>query len=296
MRKVDVPGSESGQNSHLHEGHGTRLKTNRAHFAFLHWPRLEEPDPGSRNPSDLFTACNAQEQEVEKFTGKEVIQSMDRFQLFCFPLFEDEPCDPDNSGYPLRFVIARPKGNKDSKAGWRYTELLRQLKKLDETELRWLLIARWLVAEGVCIPEDFLPMGVLQRVYKRWRERVMSISPRAMHISPRDLYVWRLIKVWLPYFENLLTDFRKARKTKLGSFGALLKKGYRRDAIESALAKRSAVPATVSWLALREERESRKGMTERTLQNAFSRVEVAMRKAESELQEVEAEQSDPTPL
>ncbi len=285
MRKVDMAGMQSGQNSHSHEGHGRRRERKSAYFALVSWGK--QLGPGPWKPSDLFAACSTQEQEFERVSGKEFSKSLDRFYLFDFPLFSDKPGNFGNAGYPFHFAIARPEGAKGSKAAWRYTELLRYLRKLDEPELRWLLIARWLDEEGVCEPEEFLPTGVLQRMVKRE-------SKERMRVSRRDFYHWRLIKVWLSYFEALLTDLRNAPKNyQRRRVEALLIQGYRLDAIESALGKHSAVQATTSWLEEREGKDARKGMTARTLENAYSRVEVAIQKAVSDLQ---TQQSDSNPL
>ncbi len=281
MRTVGI---EAGPNSHSIVGHERWAATKRAYLALGNWVSTEfEPDPSK--PPDIFAKCEAREHQIGKFSTKEVLQAGDRLYLFTFPLFSDKPGDWSNDAYPLQFTIPQPKGAKGSNDGWRYTELLRHLKKIDETEMRWLLIARWLYDAGVCEPEEFLPEGVLQRILKR-------LSKRRMQISPSDLSRWQLVTIWRPYFENLLLARKKLPRTNRGPRNSLLELGYSEDAIDLASGKRSAVQITTSWLELRKGMNVRKRMTARTLENAYSRVEMAFKNSESAFQKFQTQQSD----
>jgi hypothetical protein len=278
MRTVDV---EEGQSSQSNEGHDHWGATKRTYLALGNW-HSTELRPGPWKPGDLFEACTAREQQIAKFSTKEVLRAGDRVFLFGFPLFCDKPGEFANDFYPLEFTIARPKDAKGSNPGWRYTELLRHLKKLDETGLRWLLIARWLYDAGVCEPEEFLPEEVLKHMLQR-------LAERRMRISPSDLFRWQLVTVWRPYFEYLLRDRHKLPRTNQTPRNSLLKIGYLEDAIDLASGKRSAVHITTSWLELR------KGMTARTLENAYSRVEMAFKTSESAFEKFQAQHSDLKP-
>jgi lambda repressor-like predicted transcriptional regulator len=219
-------------------------------------------------PNELFKACETHEKRFESISGKEFLQILDRLHLFGEPVFSDEPASRARRGYPLNLVITRPKRAKGSKAEWHYTELLRHLKKISEPDLRWLLIARWLEAEGICHAEEFLPREILGRLLSR-------VSRKRMRVSPSDLWQGRLMGIWLPYFTKLLSDRDKLPKTHRGPIDALLRMGYDRRAVEAADDRRSELQATVRWLA------SRKGLTERTLENAYSRLKRASQKADS---------------
>jgi len=266
----------------LDQRHKTRINLWRDNLALL--ARLEELDPSKLAPSDLFVECSAQEKLLAKINMRDYLESLDKFYLFSFPLF-GEGSNWANELYPLQFTIGLPKRKsvKGADNAARYSELLSYLKKLDEPELRWLLIARWLYLEGVCEPEDILPSEVLQRVIKRSRRQRMKPSPP-------DLNLWRLVRIWRPYFEKLLTDRQNEPKSYRGPREALLKLGYTQDAIESALDKSSTIQAAASWFELRKVKDAH------TVEKAYSRVEVAMRKVHSDIQKLQAQQSDSSPV
>lgn len=222
-------------------------------------------------PNELFESCKSQERKFQSINGHEFLQSLDRMLLFGGPVFSNGRASQKKNGYPFDITITRP---RVAQSEWRYAALLRALKKLQETDLRWLLIARWLESECICQAEAFLPKEVLERLLK-------AASKTRMPASPTDLQQARLIGIWLPYFRRLLADEKTARNSHLGRVGALLKKGYVQRAIESAIGRRSEIAATASWLALRDDDGSEnenKRMKERTLVNAYTRVNVAKRK------------------
>jgi hypothetical protein len=247
--------------------------------------RGSEPDE-TLKPPELFAACHRQEQNLHEVGIKKMTRSTFNIAIFGAPLFHDEPVDFANDFYPLRFTISRPKGSKVSRAEWQYTELLRQLKNLKEIDLRWLLIAQWLVEEGVCHPEDFLPRGVLERVYRR-------INKRMIRISPTDLHSWRLVEIWVPFFKRLLSDRRDIAKKTRRLHEELRAQGYKNDAIEASSGKHRVIPAVTSWLESRAEARGKNIFDARTLENKHSRVEVAVRNADSAFQKL---RSDLKPL
>ena len=222
-------------------------------------------------PNELFQSCESQERKFKSIDGKEFLQSLDRMLLFGGPVFSNGRARRTKNGYPLDITITRPRG---AESEWRYAALLKTLKKLDETDLRWLLIARWLESEGICQAETFLPKEILERLLER-------ASKERLQVSPTDLQQARLIEIWLPYFRKLLADAKKARKAHRGSVDTLLKMGYVRSAVESTLGRSSEIAATASWLALRDDdgrEDGKKRWQERTLVNAYTRVNVAKRK------------------
>ena len=220
-------------------------------------------------PKGLCDACEALEKRFESISGKEFLQSIDRARLFNRPVFSEEPATRRRKANALdSLIVTRPQGAKED---WRYAGLLRKLKKLREAELRWLLIARWLEAEGICRAEEFLSGEMLDRLLKR-------ASKARLQASPRDIQLARLVRIWLPYFQRLRDDLEEVRKKRRRPVEALLQMGYIQTAIESTLGRKSAVQATISWLAFRN---ADNGMNERTLENAYSRVEVAKREADA---------------
>jgi hypothetical protein len=221
-------------------------------------------------PNELFQSCENQEQRFKSIDGKEFLQSLDRMLLFGRPIFSDGPTGRKKSGYPLDIRITRPRG---AESEWRYAALLKTLKKLDEMDLRWLLIARWLESEGICQAEEFLPGEILERLLE-------TASKTRMQVSPTDLEQARLVGIWLQYFRKLLADAKKARNAHQG-IDALVKMGYVRSAVESTLGRKSEIQATASWLALRDDDalgHEKKRRQERTLVNACTRINVAKNK------------------
>jgi hypothetical protein len=222
-------------------------------------------------PNELFQSCESEQRKFESIDGKEFLQSLDRMLLFGGPVFSDGPASRKKNGYPFEITITRPRG---AKSDWRYAALLKTLKRLDETDLRWLLIARWLETESICKAEMFLPREILERLLKRARKT-------RLQVSPTDLQQARLIRIWLPYFTKLMNEVKKLGKTHRGPVNTLIKMGYLSAAVESIFRKRSAVQATISWLASREVISSEDEINERRMENAYSRVESAKRKFDS---------------
>jgi hypothetical protein len=274
------------------QGRKTPRQPANATFRYSHWDLgrlVPHPlGPGPWNPTKLFAECSAQEETLRGINMRNVFASMHRFYLFGYPLF-GEASNSANEGYPLQFTIGRPKSIRKAKVDWRYAELLRYLKELKDTELRWLLIARWLSEEDICSPEEFLPRGVLRRMLEKARARTMPLSPR-------DLYHWNLVKIWYPYFEALFIEIGRVPKSHRGPGETLVKLGYLEDAVRWSLGKRSVVQAAAIWLEQRNTTiNSRKRLSARSLENAYSRVNVAMRNADSDFEKLQNQQSKAMP-
>jgi hypothetical protein len=254
--------------------------------ATILWDSFELPtgkeETRATSPDELFEECASKEQRTKKSNVVEVLNDLARFFLFNRPLF-GESADWSRDEHPLFFTIRRSPG-KTVRSDWRYTELLRHLKALNEPELRWVLIARWLKQEGICEPDSFLPASVLRRILKKTRAA-------KIRLSSTDVYLWRLVRIWLPYFEYLLADARRIPKSHRGPGEALVKLGYLKDAVKWSLEKRSAVQAVANWLEQRNMMNRSKQPSARTLENAYSRVLVAMRKANSDVEKFHRQRS-----
>jgi hypothetical protein len=211
-------------------------------------------------PSGLYAMCMDHETSLEKLDLEEFWYSSAEFYFFLPPLFDSGSSEDERRGRgnPFYFSICGPE-SKVLDPDWRYQQLLRMLKKLDDAELRWLLLARWLREESVCEPDEFLPPGMLQRLIDRYRARDEELSQR-------DLFVWHLITVWQEYFSTLANAARKMSKTARGREKSLAKLGYDPAAIHWTLVTRSLVRAITSWLEERHKGDAR------SLENAYSRA------------------------
>lgn len=239
-------------------------------------------------PNELFLVCENMERMFKAIDGKEFLHSLDRTLLFGEPVFKDGPASRKKNGYPLDVTITQPRG---AESEWRYGALLKTLKRLDEADLRWLLIAKWLETEGICEAEAFLPREILERLLTR-------ASKTRLQISPTDLQQARLIRIWLPYFKKLMSDAEKLGKIHRGPVSTLIKMGYIPTAIDSIFNRRSAVPATINWLVSREETASanKKPKNERTMEVAYSRVEASKQKFDMKvLKRIKPHQPDVDP-
>jgi hypothetical protein len=230
-------------------------------------------------PQDLFAQCRAKEQRLEKLSVRDQVQQGLKEYLFIYhPLFvtvspgryERLLVKLAEERYPFDFSIIRRKEIQISEPEWRYKQILEHVKKLERKELRLLCIARWLKQEGVCEPEDIMPSVLMQSVLKQFAQKE--------RISIKDLRHWYLVTIWRPYFERLLDALKAAPKTNRGPAEGLIKQGYEEVAVKAAEGKRSPIQATASWL------ESSHGDLEaRTLEKAYSRVQVSRRKRRSVL-------------
>lgn len=224
-------------------------------------------DAETKQTKDLFADCTSKQKKLEEISPKNLIQQVLKDYLFeHHPLFVGQFFGRHEhwvkrlaERYPYDFSIIRRREAKVSEPEWRYAQIKEYVKKLGEVELRLLLVARWLKQEGVCEPEEFLPKKVLHSLLTNYREKE-KIS------MPRDLLYFRLVRIWLPYFERLLTKLRTVEKTNRGDKATLVMQGFDEMAVDAAFGRKSAVQAAVSWLAFY------KGIDARTLENAYSRI------------------------
>ena len=225
-------------------------------------------------PAEIFKLCEAQEKRFETINGNQFLERLDRIRLFGGPVFSEEPQSRTGKAHEFGLLITRP---QSSKPEWRYTELVKKLKRLQDAELRWLLIARWAESEGICKAEEFLPKETLKRLLKRAKNARLNAQ---LKVSPGDLRLARLIRIWLPYFERLLHDRAGLLKKRRGmgvAMKELLGLGYVESAVDSTIGKREPDQAVISWLTLRKKYDGK----DHTLQVAYSRVEAAKRKADA---------------
>lgn len=258
------------QSKSPHNNHPPERRDLALAWVTLPWGVLREF--GELQPIDMFKACEVQENRFKAITGKQFLESLDRMRLFEGPVFSEGPDSRSRQAHEFGLLIAPPRGSKPE---WRYTELVRKLKKLQENDLRWLLVARLLESEGVCKAEEFLPKEILERLLKRAKKA-------RLRASASDLQMTRLIRIWLPYFERLLDDRDKLLEKRRGvgeALKELSKMGYLESAVDAIIGKREPVPAVINWLTSREEAYPAK---EYTLLNAYSRVETAKRKADAQ--------------
>jgi hypothetical protein len=225
-------------------------------------------------PSGLYAMCTDLEARMEKMDIREIQSSSAWCFLFELKLFTSNPSgDSDTSneqqflGDPFSFSIAGP-DSKVSQPDWRYQELLRLLKRIDDAELRWLLVARWLYNEGVCEPDEFLPPTILQHLIKRYLARTSKFSTT-------DCHIWHMINVWTRYFSPLQDAARKIPKTDPDREKLIANLGYDKGAVRLILTTRSLVRAITIWLEERGKGDAR------SLENAYSRGQSYLRKGDT---------------
>jgi hypothetical protein len=240
---------------------------------FRKWPLPIRDGPPTAThdiatPSGLYATCMDHETSLETWDLEECRHSLTEFCFFLPPLFDSGSSEDErrDHGYPFYFSICGPE-SKVLDPDWRYQQLLRLLKQLDDAELRWLLLARWLHEESVCASDELLPSGMLQRLIDRY-------EARNGELSKRDYFVWHLITVWQDYFSTLANDARKMSKTARGCAESLAKLGYDPAAIHWTLVTRSLVRAITSWLEERNKGDAR------SLENAYSRARRFVRNLE----------------
>jgi hypothetical protein len=216
------------------------------------------------------------EAKLEKMGIRKIQSSWATWSMFMPPLFDRDPSgdnDPSNErryhGYPFSFSISGP-DSKVSEPDWRYRQLLRLLKEFDDTELRWLLLARWLSEESICEPDEFLPPAILESLIKRYKAQTAKLSER-------DCLVWNLISIWHLYFSELQVAARKLPKRLRDHQQALAKLGFDPAAVHWILGTRSLVPAITRWLEERGKGDAR------SLENAYSRGQSSRRRIQPDL-------------
>jgi hypothetical protein len=172
-----------------------------------------------------------------------------------FPLFENTF---HKSRAPFDFSVARRGDEVVSVADWKYHKLLELLHKEKDTELRWLLLARWLKQEKICEPEGFLPKPIF--------DRLNLLYFRSLAISVADFSYLVVITGWNPYFIRLESDLQKLRSEHGDLQAGLEQLGYDASAVKFAVKKRTTASRIMHWLAARRHVPVEK------LQNAYSRA------------------------
>src|SRR5882762_6013943 len=163
------------------------------------------------NPRELYRICKEQADGIEATPYGKRVRDLAAHLLFSRPLFETAYLAGDmefqeftRKNYPFDHSLAQHIESKVPEVEWRYGQLLQQLKKQEDTELRWLLIARWLKQEGICEPAQFLRNDMLRRLAKRYQKN--------LSLSPTDLKYWAIIENWLPYFKKIRDALRAAKQ------------------------------------------------------------------------------------
>lgn len=221
--------------------------------------------PLRENPVELYALCEQQEKRIEAKVYRQILQLLYTRWLFARPLFESKPLagfkqfeQVNKQLYPYTFSIAADDYIPGSKlSAWRYQKVLENLKKLESSELRWLLIARWLKQEGVCEPEQFLPADMLQGLVKEFS--------KLKRFSPADFKDGFLVHAWLPYFEQIQAEL-SVRKKQARAREEVTALGYDKKAVGYVYHKRSLIQAICAWVAVRKNKNPA------TLRNIYSRL------------------------
>jgi hypothetical protein len=216
-----------------------------------------------RTPTEVYENCMREERRIEAIPHKERVREIAEHLLFLRPFFEaaflagdEEFQEISRQSYPFDYSIAQHVESRVSPVEWRYGRLLQHLRKQQDTELRWLLIARWLKQEGVCEPRQFLPNDMLRRLVRRYQ--------KTLSLSPTDLKYWAIIQNWRPYFEGI-RDALRARKSLNRARQEVEKLGYDPRAVGWVRHTRSVLEAIYGWLG-----KDKKGVSAK-LRNAYSR-------------------------
>jgi hypothetical protein len=173
-----------------------------------------ESDRNSRrrelSPKGLYADCIAVERGLQR--ENRYFRLLLGDSLLSGRIFFDDPIGNTEFfaklkeyGWPPNSMAARVPGSRLSKYEWRYRELIQILKQQADPYLRWIVIARWLKQEGVCEPEEFLPMSFRKEIAKRYRKQLPE--------SPADLLNRAFILNWKIYFERIREELEKSRQT-----------------------------------------------------------------------------------
>lgn len=162
----------------------------------------------SLSPQKLLATCLNREKKIEKMPGTARLHLSLEHLLFGGRLFHDAPVGSLKvSKYPtdlteLFKILAAPTAPlKISRSEWRYRKILTLLKKPQDMEFRWLLIARWLKQERVCEPKQFLPQDVCRILIKRFHAKIPMSATVLLHRA--------LIRNWQTYFVRIREETPK---------------------------------------------------------------------------------------
>ncbi|MFZ0635274.1 MAG: hypothetical protein WA755_18585 [Candidatus Acidiferrales bacterium] len=210
---------------------------------------------------ELYEQCEAKEREIEA-TYKEKLQNLLEFLAFGDPLFRPDPqLDADLLGSdPLELKIEKLRRRADRNEG-----LIELMKKARNNDTRLIVLAIWLKHERICDPREFLPGAVYRRALQYARKGRL-----ASNVSFADIRHGRLVKAWLPYFEQLLRDVSQSKNDPRVN-QKLAKLKYKQEAIEMIRGSnmRAPVPACSAWLEQRHKGQAR------VIENAYSRYKIA---------------------
>jgi hypothetical protein len=201
-------------------------------------------------PAQLYQQCLSHERDAVKLDFAKLKLMLAKPLFFGQPIFGPPPVVDEAS------VINKETDLKIRTQLWqasKYRQILRLLRRCSKPEDRLFLLAWWLSQERVCEPEDILGIGALRRMAKK----------RFRRLSATDFRYADTVRVWLPYFNRLINDFRSKSVTEL------VKLGYNEAAAQAAARKRSAIEAACTWLA---DRPGSINVDVPTLRNAYSRV------------------------
>lgn len=186
-------------------------------------------------PPELFDACVAREKEIKKAPIGQLKLALAKESIFK-PLFEVAEDVPPN----IEPVDAKSERIEQAiSRGSKYRDLVRLLRNASGRDERWIVLARWLRQEKVCVPEDLLPTGFFTRLAKQvWKgTRQDDVSRSA------------LVDVWLPYFRQLINEVTLLEKQGVRRIAEVLKdKGYDATAIELTSREHSPFEAVYLWL------------------------------------------------
>ena len=237
-------------------------------------PTSGKKTPGTTTPTipEMFDDYMAREDRLFSTNFKKKLVELWKDLLITRPLFWPDPIggfQPFEEAFnPSRnkftYSVARRGNETSSAAEWRYLKLLELLRRENDVEMRWLLLARWLQQEGICEPEKFLPRPVLASLVRRFF--------RSLRISAADTSYWAVITRWTPYFARLKSDLHRLRSEQEDPQTALIKMGYDGAAVGFAIKKGSVPSAIMHWVA------KRRNMQVEKLQNAYSRTRKKSRK------------------
>jgi hypothetical protein len=189
-------------------------------------------DPTSKNPLQLFEACSAAETEARKFSTDTVKPVLAKLLFFGKPLFEPAPLMDDASAINKEVAL---KIRRQLWEAGKYRDLLVWLGECKSRDARLFIIAWWLAQENVCQPEDILGSKRMGRMVRK----------NLGFLSKSEFRHADAVRVWLPYFEQLIVDMRQRNGDELFTLG------YEQGPVDSAKEKRSSVAAACAWLASR---------------------------------------------
>jgi hypothetical protein len=197
---------------------------------------------------ELYQQCLAKQQNWMKLDlGKLKLIFAKEF-LFGRPLFS--PLSVADKVSVINRRIDLEIRNQLWEAG-KYRDILQALRAQTKQEGRLFVLAWWLSQEKVCEPEDIIGSEMLRQLAKK----LFGC------LSTKDFQHADAVRAWIPYFDNLIRDFRAVKDSS-----KLVKQGYDEKAVWVALNKRSPISAACDWLA------PRLGVDSPALANAYSRI------------------------